>query len=145
MHASRFLKPKQTSAPAKSSTTGIVVPSAYSSHSGIHVSEKFGHNVENFNPHCADGDTLTWAIKCYFGWSERDAYRDREGSSSSELTGGGWNTHASEPESGQQRRSDTGEHQVFTDGYWVSFDEYREQVPAMAREDLPWDLDEDEQ
>jgi hypothetical protein len=110
----------------------------------IDMAEKLGHSVEDFNPFATGPDTLTWAVKCYFGWSERELYRSRASSSSSGTGDDGWNTHADEPEQGQQRHDDTGAHQVFHDGYWVSFEEYRREVPARDLDELPWDLTDEE-
>ena len=107
----------------------------------IHVAEKFGYKAEDFNPHVADGDTLTWAIKCYFGWSERELYRTRERLSSGEQSGGDWNTTADSPDEGAQRRHPEHGHQAFSDGYWVSWDEYKDTTThdAVLTEDAEQD------
>lgn len=104
----------------------------------IHVAEKFGHRVEQFNPLVSGDDTLTWAIKCYFGWSEREAYRKRVHIASEEPSGGGWNRTSDLPDDGQQRHHPDLGHQVFHEGYWVSFAEYREEVPARIPD---WDTE----
>lgn len=107
----------------------------------IYIAEKFGHAVEQFNPLTVTEDSMTWAIKVYFGWSEREVYRRGVGSSAPEHTGYDWNTWDDDPEEGTQRRHPEQGTQVFHDGYWITFDEYRETVPPTK---APWEDDEQE-